>query len=245
MGRAFEVRKARKFKRWAAMAKVFSRIGKEIVIAIREGGPEAETNSRLRAAIQNAKAANMPLENVNRAIKRATDKDTSDFKEIVLEGYGPYGIAVLVEAATDNNNRTVANVRSYFNKYDGSLGTSGSVSFMFDHQCHFKIANSGQDIEELELELIDYGVEEVFDEEDGILLYGSFESFGNIQSYLESHNYEIISSGFERFPQTTKELTVEQVRDIEKLLERIEEDEDVQNVYHNMAYPEGYEAEGE
>ncbi len=242
MGRAFEFRKARKFKRWAAMAKTFSRIGKEIVIAIKEGGPDAETNSRLRAAIQNAKAANMPLENVNRAIKKATDKDTSDFKEIVLEGYGPHGIAVLVEAATDNNNRTVANVRSYFNKCDGNMGTSGSVSFMFDHQCHFKIENSGQDLEELELELIDFGAEEIFAEEDGILIYAGFSNFGSIQKYLESNETKIISSGFERIPSNTKELTGDEIKDMEKLIEKIEEDDDVQNVYHNMTYPDDYVA---
>jgi YebC/PmpR family DNA-binding regulatory protein len=242
MGRAFEFRKARKFKRWAAMAKTFSRIGKEIVIAIKEGGPDPETNSRLRAAIQNAKAANMPLENVNRAIKKATDKDTSDFKEIVLEGYGPHGIAVLVEAATDNNNRTVANVRSYFNKCDGNMGTSGSVSFMFDHQCHFKIENSGQDLEELELELIDFGAEEIFAEEDGILIYAGFSNFGSIQKYLEGNETKIISSGFERIPSNTKELTGDDIKDMEKLIEKIEEDDDVQNVYHNMTYPDDYVA---
>ncbi len=242
MGRAFEFRKARKFKRWAAMAKTFSRIGKEIVIAIREGGPDPETNSRLRAAIQNAKAANMPLDNVNRAIKKATDKDTSDYKETIFEGYAPHGIAVLVETATDNNQRTVANVRSYFNKCNGSLGTSGSVSFMFDHQCNFKIENTGQDLEELELELIDYGAEEIFTEEDGILIYAAFADFGKLQGYLETNDMKIISSGFERIPQTTKELNAEQIAEVEKLIEKIEEDDDVQNVYHNMTYPEGYVA---
>lgn len=238
MGRAFEFRKARKFKRWAAMAKTFSRIGKEIVIAIREGGPDPESNSRLRAAIQNAKAANMPMDNVNRAIKKATDKDTSDYKEIVLEGYGPHGIAVLVEAATDNNNRTVANVRSYFNKCNGSLGTSGSVSFMFTHQCHFKIEDRGQDLEELELEMIDYGAEEIFKDDDGIMIYAAFTDFGKIQKYLEDNDMGIISSGFERIPSNTKELNPEQVADLEKLLEKIEEDDDVQNVYHTMGYAE-------
>jgi len=241
MGRAFEFRKARKFKRWAAMAKTFSRIGKEIVIAIKEGGSDPETNSRLRAAIQNAKAANMPLDNVNRAIKKATDKDTSDYKEVVFEGYGPHGIAVLIETATDNNQRTVANVRSYFNKFGGNMGTSGSVSFMFDHQCHFKIPNNGQDLEELELELIDFGAEEIFEDEDGILIYADFSSFGSIQKYFEENNTEIISSGFERIPSNTKELSGDQIEEIEKLIEKIEEDDDVQNVYHNMTYPEGYE----
>ncbi|WP_461533525.1 YebC/PmpR family DNA-binding transcriptional regulator [Sinomicrobium sp.] len=235
MGRAFEFRKARKFKRWGAMAKTFTRIGKDIVIAVKEGGPNPESNARLRAVIQNAKAANMPKENVERAIKRASDKNTENYKEVLFEGYGPHGIAILVEAATDNNNRTVANIRSYFNKCNGSLGTSGSVEFMFDHTCNFRINAEGIDIEELELEMIDFGVEEVFADEDGILIYAPFESFGAIQKELESRdNIEILSSGFERIPQVTKKLDEEQVADIEKLLEKIEEDDDVQNVYHTM-----------
>ncbi len=174
MGRAFEFRKARKFKRWGQMAKTFTRIGKDIVMAIKEGGPDPESNSRLRAVMQNAKAANMPKDNVERAIKRATDKDTSNYKEILFEGYAPHGIAILVETATDNNNRTVANLRSYFNKCDGTLGTSGSVVFMFDHTCNFRIKNDGTDVEELELELIDFGAEEVFVDEDGIIIYAPF-----------------------------------------------------------------------
>lgn len=235
MGRAFEFRKARKFKRWDAMAKTFARIGKDIVIAVKEGGPDPETNSRLRAAIQNAKAANMPKDNVERAIKRATDKDTSDYKEVLFEGYAPHGIAVLIETATDNNNRTVANVRSYFNKTNGSLGTSGSVEFMFDHNCFFNIGAEGRDPEELELEFIDFGAEEVFVEEDKIMIYGKFSSFGSLQKHLEESDIEILSSGFERIPQTTKDLDEEQTADVEKLLEKLEEDDDVQNVYHNMA----------
>lgn len=234
MGRAFEFRKARKFKRWGKMAKTFTRIGKDIVMAIKEGGPDPESNSRLRAVMQNAKAANMPKENVERAIKRATDKDTSNYKEIVLEGYAPHGIAVLVETATDNNNRTVANIRSYFNKHDGSLGTSGSVVFMFDHTCNFRIKNDGTDVEELELEMIDFGAEEVFLDEDGIIIYAPFESFGSIQKHLEETKREILSSGFERMAQITKQLTPEQEEEVNKLLEKIEEDDDVQNVYHTM-----------
>lgn len=235
MGRAFEYRKARKMKRWDKMAKTFSRIGKDIVIAIKSGGPDPETNSKLRAVIQNARAANMPKDNIERAIKKATSKDQSDFKEALFEGYGPHGIAVLVETATDNNKRTVANIRSYFSKYNGSLGTSGSVSFMFDHTCQFKIAKEGiEDIEELELEFIDYGAEEVFEEEDGIMIFGSFENYGSLQSALEEQNKTIISSGFERIPQNTKKLTPEQEADVEKLLEKIEDDDDVQNVYHTM-----------
>ncbi|MGE0562825.1 MAG: YebC/PmpR family DNA-binding transcriptional regulator [Flavobacteriales bacterium] len=234
MGRAFEFRKARKFKRWGQMAKTFTRIGKDIVMAIKEGGPDPESNSRLRAVMQNAKAANMPKENVERAIKRATDKDTSNYKEVLFEGYAPHGIAILVETATDNNNRTVANLRSYFNKCDGTLGTSGSVVFMFDHTCNFRIKNDGTDVEELELELIDFGAEEVFVDEDGIIIYAPFESFGSIQKYLEENKKEILSSGFERIAQITKKLTPEQEADVNKLLEKIEEDDDVQNVYHTM-----------
>lgn len=234
MGRAFEFRKARKMKRWSAMAKAFTRIGKDIVMAVKEGGPDPDSNSRLRAVIQNAKSVNMPKENVERAIKRATDKDQGDYKEVVFEGYAPHGIAVLIETATDNNTRTVANIRSYFNKCDGSLGTSGSVVFMFDHTCNFRINPNNVDLEELELELIDFGVEEVFEDEDGILIYAPFESFGTIQKFLEENNMEILSSGFERFPQVTKKLTPEQIADVEKLLEKIEEDDDVQNVYHTM-----------
>ncbi len=234
MGRAFEFRKARKMKRWSAMSKAFTRIGKDIVMAVKEGGPDPDTNSRLRAVIQNAKAVNMPKDNVERAIKRASDKNLGDFKEILFEGYAPHGIAILVETATDNNTRTVANIRSYFNKCDGSLGTSGSVSFMFDHTCNFRIAVEGMDLEELELELIDCGVDEVFEDEDGILIYAPFESFGAIQGFLEERNIEILSSGFERIPQVTKKLTEEQAADVDKLLEKIEEDDDVQNVYHTM-----------
>ncbi|MGC6523161.1 MAG: YebC/PmpR family DNA-binding transcriptional regulator [Flavobacteriaceae bacterium] len=234
MGRAFEFRKARKMKRWSAMSKAFTRIGKDIVMAVKEGGPDPEHNSRLRAVIQNAKAVNMPKDNVERAIKRASDKSQEDYKEVLFEGYGPHGIAILVETATDNNTRTVANVRSYFNKCNGNLGTSGSVVFMFDHTCNFRIDAEGIDPEELELELIDFGAEEVFIDDDGILIYAPFESFGAIQSELESREINILSSGFERIPQTTKALDSDQAADVEKLLEKLEEDDDVQNIYHSM-----------
>ncbi|TVZ28499.1 YebC/PmpR family DNA-binding regulatory protein [Gillisia sp. Hel_I_86] len=234
MGRAFEFRKARKMKRWSAMAKAFTRIGKDIVMAVKEGGPDPDSNSRLRAVIQNAKSVNMPKDNIDRAIKRASDKSQGDYKIVLFEGYAPHGIAVLVETATDNNNRTVANVRMHFSKSDGNLGTSGSVEFMFDHTCNFRIDAEGQDAEELELELIDFGAEEVFEDEDGILIYAPFESFGAIQKELENRNIEILSSGFERIPQVTKKLSAEEAADVEKLLERLEEDDDVQNVYHTM-----------
>jgi len=199
------------------MAKTFTRIGKDIVMAVKEGGPDPASNSRLRAVIQNAKAANMPKENVERAIKKASDKDQGDYKEVLFEGYAPHGIAVLIETATDNNNRTVANVRAAFNKCNGNLGTSGSVEFMFDHTCNFRINGEGLDLEEMELEFIDHGVEEIFQDEDGVLIYAPFESFGAIQKELEGREIEILSSGFERIPQVTKELGG-----------------DVQNVYHSM-----------
>lgn len=236
MGRAFEFRKARKMKRWSAMAKTFTRIGKDIVMAVKEGGPNPDTNSRLRAVIQNAKAANMPKDNIERAIKKASDKDTANFKEVLFEGYAPHGIAVLVETATNNNNRTVANVRAAFNKCEGNLGTSGSVVFMFDHTCNFTIKKEdiSIDMEELELELIDFEVEEIFDDEEGIIIYAPFEQFGAIQSFFEENNVEIISSGFERIPTSTTKLSEEAQTDVEKLLERLEDDDDVQNVYHSM-----------
>lgn len=237
MGRAFEFRKARKLKRWSSMAKTFTRIGKDIVMAVKAGGPDAENNSRLRAVIQNAKAANMPKANVENAIKRASSKDQEDYKEIVLEGYGQHGVAVLVECTTDNNNRTVANVRSYFSKTDGSLGTNGMLDFIFDRKCVFKvIPKEGVDLEELELELIDFEVDDFFvDEETNLLnIYAPFASYGDIQKYLESNGLEIDNSGFERIPTDTKKLTEEQAADVEKLLDKLEEDDDVQNVYHNM-----------
>jgi YebC/PmpR family DNA-binding regulatory protein len=239
MGRAFEFRKARKMKRWSAMAKTFTRIGKDIVMAVKEGGPDPQNNSRLRAVIQNAKAANMPKDNVERAIKKASDKETQNFKEVLFEGYAPHGIAILVETATDNNNRTVANIRSYFNKCNGSLGTAGSVEFMFDHSCNFRIDPEGQDPEQLEFELIDFGLEELFVDDDGIIIYAPFENFGAIQKELENRSIEILSSGFDRIPNTMKSLSPDQVEEVEKLLEKIEEDDDVQNVYHNMEETNG------
>ena len=234
MGRAFEFRKARKMKRWSAMSKAFTRIGKDIVIAVKEGGPDPDSNSKLRAVIQNAKSVNMPKDNIERAIKRASDKSVGDYKEILFEGYGPSGIAILVETATDNNTRTVANIRSYFNKHNGNLGTSGSVVFMFNHTCNFKINKENIDIENLEFDLIDFGVEEVFEEDTSILIYGPFDSFGEIQKELESKKIEIISSGFDRIPNNLKEVSNEDRDENEKLLEKIENDDDVQNVFHNM-----------
>jgi YebC/PmpR family DNA-binding regulatory protein len=236
MGRAFEYRKARKMKRWANMAKTFTRITKEIVMAVKESGPDPDANPRLKAAIQNAKAANMPKDNVTRAIKRATDKDTSNYDFKVFEGYAPHGIAVLIETLSDNNNRTVADIRSYFTKVGGSLGVSGSVEFMFEHKCFFKIANEGQDIEELELEMIDYGVDEIVEdeEENQIILYAPFEEYGKVHSALNDKEMEILSSGTERFAMDTKELSEEDQADVQKLLDKLEENEDVTNYYHTM-----------
>ncbi|MDE7386558.1 MAG: YebC/PmpR family DNA-binding transcriptional regulator [Muribaculaceae bacterium] len=240
MGRAFEYRKARKLKRWGNMSRTFTRIGKEITIAAKAGGPDPDTNPRLRALMQNAKAANMPKDTVERAIKKATDKDSSDYKEITYEGYGPFGIAIFVEAATDNNTRTVANVRSYFTKHGGSLGTQGSLTFLFEHKSLFKIRpKDGVGLDDLELELIDYGVDELIEDEDEelgqyIALYGGFEDYSNIQKYLEENGFEIISSEFVRIPNDLKEVTPEQRATLDKLLEKLEEDEDVQNVFHNI-----------
>lgn len=243
MGRAFEFRKARKMKRWSKMAKTFSRIGKDIVIAIKEGGPEPESNAKLRAVMQNAKAANMPKDIVDRAIKKAKDKDTSNYKEVTFEGYAPHGIAIMVETATDNNNRTVAAVRAAFTKFNGNLGTNGSVEFMFERKCHFKIPMGELDPEELEFELIDAGIEELFAEEPDedaedqtatIMIYGPFESFGSIQKELENRELEILESGYERIPTNTTKLDPEQEAEVDKLLERLEEDDDVMNVYHTM-----------
>lgn len=246
MGRAFEFRKERKFKRWGHMAKTFTKIGKEITIAVKQGGPDVTGNPRLRALLQTARGENMPKENIERAIKRASEKDQADYKEIIYEGYGPHGVAILVETATDNTNRTVANVRSYFTKFGGNLGTSGSVAFMFDHKCVFKIAKTAAiDVDELELELIDFGADEVFvdtiEDKDGnekevITICGEYTSFNTIQKYIEDKGYEMISAGFDRFPNgETKELSDADREDVDKLLEKLEEDDDVQNVYNNMA----------
>jgi YebC/PmpR family DNA-binding regulatory protein len=242
MGRAFEYRKARKMKRWGNMARTFTKIGKEISICVKASGPDPDANPRLRVLMQNAKTANMPKDNVERAIKKAISKDFADYKDMVYEGYGPFGIAVLVETQTDNPTRTVANVRSAFNRYGGSLGTSGSLSFIFDRKSVFKIVpKEGIDIEGLELEMIDYGAEEMEMDENEIVIYGQPEDFARIQNYLEENQYEIVSAEFERFPNDTKELNEEQRATLDKLIEKLEDDEDVSNVYHNMA-PEEDEA---
>jgi YebC/PmpR family DNA-binding regulatory protein len=235
MGRAFEYRKATKMKRWGNMARVFTKLGKQITIAVKDGGSEADTNPRLRALIQQAKKENMPKENVERAIKKAFAKDEADYKEMNYEGYGPFGIAIFVETATDNPTRTVANVRSYFNKFGGSLGTSGSLQFLFDHKCVFTIAKKdGVSLEDLELELIDYGVEELVEDENDIVLYADFPAYSALQKHLEENGFEIQSAEFERIPNDLKDVNDEQREQLMKLIDKIEDDEDVQNVYHNM-----------
>jgi YebC/PmpR family DNA-binding regulatory protein len=236
MGRAFEFRKARKMKRWSAMAKTFTRIGKDISMAVKEGGPNPETNSRLRAVIQNAKSANMPKDNVERAIKKASGSDSANYVEMSLEGYAPHGVAIFVECTTDNNNRTVANVRSYFNKCDGNLGTNGSLEFIFDRKAVFTISASQieMDLEELEMELIDAGLEELENDEGTLTVTTDFTDFSNMQKQLESMNIELESSELQRFPNNTKSLDLEDAKLVLKLIDKLEEDEDVQNVFHDM-----------
>ncbi|MBL7897125.1 MAG: YebC/PmpR family DNA-binding transcriptional regulator [Crocinitomicaceae bacterium] len=238
MGRAFEFRKGRKLKRWGAMSKAFTKIGKELSQAVKEGGPNPESNSRLRVIIQNAKAANMPKDNIERAIAKATSKDTSSYKEMVYEGYGPYGIAILIETLTDNPTRTVANVRAAFTKFNGTLGTSGSLDFAFERKCMFRISAEGINMDEFELEIIDFGGEEVDkdEEENEIIIYGPFESFGSIQKFLDEKKIEIKSAGLERIPTDTKKLTEEEEASVQKLIDRLEEDDDVNNVFHTMGH---------
>ncbi len=238
MGRAFEYRKAAKMKRWGHMARTFTKIGKQIAIAVKAGGPEPENNPHLRAIIQTAKRENMPNANVERAIKNAMGKDTKDFKEVTYEGYGPHGIAIFVDAATDNTTRTVANVRAVFNKYGGNMGTQGSLSFLFDQKCVFTFKKKeGLDMEELILELIDYGVEEDFDEDDEaneITIYGDPKSFGELQKHLEEAGFEVTGAEFTRIPNDTKEVNEAEREVIDKMVDILEDDEDVQNVYTNM-----------
>ena len=235
MGRAFEFRKARKFKRWDKMSKAFTRLGKEIAMSVKESGPNPETNSRLRTAIQNAKGVNMPKDRIEAAIKRASSKEEKDYEEVVYEGYAPHGIAVVVECATDNLNRTVANVRMHFSKGGGSLGKTGSLDFMFDRKGIFKISSEGVNLEDLELELIDFGAEDIYEHEGEIIIETPFTEFGNMQKGLEEKGLEVISAEVQRIPTTRTELTEEQEEEVLGLIERFEEDDDVQAVYHNMA----------
>ncbi|MFN4007314.1 MAG: YebC/PmpR family DNA-binding transcriptional regulator [Chitinophagaceae bacterium] len=239
MGRIFEVRKATMFARWDRMAKQFTRIGKEIVIAVKAGGADPATNPALRRCIQNAKSVNMPKDRVEAAIKRALGKDTTNYDEILYEGYAPHGVALLVETATDNHVRTVANIKSHFNKGGGSLGNSGSVSFQFKKMGVFKLKNEGLNIEDLELELIDFGLEELGESTDDegnsiIVLRCAFVDFGNLQKALEERNIATLSAEIEWIPTTTVPVTDAQAEDVSKLIERLEQDEDVSKVFHNM-----------
>jgi len=236
MGRAFEYRKDRKMKRWSQMAKVFTKIGREIALAVKEGGPEPSTNPRLRMAIQNGKLANMPKVNVENAIKRAISKDAEDLNEMIYEGFGPHGIAFLIETLTDNPTRTVAGMRLYLNRSGGALGTTGSVAFMFDHVGEFVFELGDKKIDDIELDLIDGGAEEIeLSEDNMVYVYTAFEDFGTMQSKLEELGIEVKEASLQRFPQVTKELTEEQKEEIEKLIDRFDDDDDVQKVFHNMA----------
>ena len=238
MGRAFEYRKATKLKRWGHMARTFTKIGKEITIAVQGGGPEPENNPTLRAIIATAKRENMPKDNIERAIKNAMGKDKSDYKHVSYEGYGPHGIAIFVDTLTDNTTRTVGDVRSVFNKFDGNLGTTGSLSFLFDHKAVFTFKKKDDvDMEDLILELIDYGVEEDFDvddEEGEVTIYGEPTSFGDIQKHLEEAGFEITSAEFTYIPNDLKDVTPEQRETIDKMIEKLEDFDDVQDVYTNM-----------
>ncbi|GAC1383716.1 MAG: YebC/PmpR family DNA-binding transcriptional regulator [Ginsengibacter sp.] len=235
MGRIFEVRKSTMFARWDKMAKQFTRIGKEIDMAVKQGGPEPDNNSALRRCIINAKAVNMPKDRVDAAIKRAMGKDKSNYEEMLYEGYAPHGVAILVEAATDNPTRTVANVRMHFNKNNGSLGTSGSVSFLFNRIGEFKIKNLGQNTEDMELELIDYGLEEIGEDSEGnIIIRTTYSEFGHMSKALEEKGIEIITAELVRIPTTTVELNEDYANEVLKLVDQMEQDDDVQKVYHNL-----------
>lgn len=221
-------------KRWAGMAKAFTKVGREIAMAVKEGGPDPDYNPRLRLAMQNAKAVNMPKANVESAIKRATSKEAENYEQVTFEGYAPHGVAMIVVATTDNNNRTVANVRHVFSKYGGSLGVSGSVEFMFSRKGQFRVKTSDHDMEELELELIDHGLDEIRHEEEHLLLYSAFEDFGSLQQALEERNIEVVNAEIVYLPSHTKELSDEQAEEVIKLLDKMEEDDDVANIFHNM-----------
>lgn len=223
------------FARWDRMAKQFTRIGKEIDIAVKQGGPDPDNNSALRRCIINAKAVNMPKDRVDAAIKRAQGKDKTDYQEVLYEGYAPHGVAVLVETATDNNTRTVANVRMHFNRGSGALGTSGSVAFTFNRMGEFKIKKNNLDIEELELELIDYGLEEIGEDAEGnIIIRTAYNEFGHMSKALEEKGIEIITAELTRIPTTTVELDEDASTEVLKLIDNLEQDDDVQKVYHNL-----------
>ncbi|MBC9912498.1 YebC/PmpR family DNA-binding transcriptional regulator [Chitinophaga varians] len=235
MGRIFEVRKSTMFARWDRMAKAFTRVGKEIAIAVKNGGPDPDNNPALRRCILNAKSANMPKDRVEAAIKRAMGKDKTDYEEVVYEGYAPHGVAVIIDTATDNTTRTVANLRMHFTKGGGALGNSGSVGFLFNRVGEFKVKNAGQDLEELELELIDFGLEEIGEDSEGnIIIRAAFNEFGNMAKALEDKGLEVTSSELKRIPTTTVELNEEQAKEVLELVDRLEQDDDVQQVFYNL-----------
>ncbi len=235
MGRIFEVRKSTMFARWDKMAKQFTRLGKEIDMAVKQGGADPDNNSSLRRCMINAKAVNMPKDRVEAAIKRALGKDKTDYEEIVYEGYARHGVAIVVETATDNSTRTVANVRMHFNRGDGNLGTSGSVSFMFTRLGEFKIKSEGQNLEELELDLIDYGLEEIGEDAEGnIVIRTTYSEFGHMAKALEEKGIPVITAELTRIPTTTVDLSDEDSKDVLELVDKLEQDEDVQKVYHNL-----------
>ncbi len=235
MGRAYEFRKGRKMKRWSAMSKAFTKLGKEIVMAVKSGGADLAGNNRLRAAIQNAKGVNMPKDNIDAAIKRALGKDEKEMDEIVYEGYGPHGIPFIVETATDNPNRTIANLRVIFSRNGGAIGTSGSVSFMFSRKAVFRFPAEGLNVEDLELELIDFGADEIAQEEDEIVVYADLSDFGAMQKALEDKKINVTTAELQRIPSVFKEdLSDEQADEVIELIEKLEDDDDVQAVYHNM-----------
>ena len=239
MGRIFEKRKHKMFARFAKMSQAFNRVRKEIEIAVKAGGPDPKGNARLRIALQNAKSVNMPKDRVEAAIKRASSKDTTGYSEIVYEGYGPHAVAIMVECATDNPTRTVANVRHLFRKYEGNLGSNGSISFMFEHKALIKINRAAvSDIDEFELDLIDFGLNELLYDDESIYIYTMFEDFGSMQKALEENNLEVVSSEFQWVPNNFKELSPEQSEEVTKLIDALEDDEDVQGVYHNVAQTE-------
>ena len=234
MGRVFEKRKYKMFARYDKMAKGFTRVGKEIAIAIKLGGGDPAGNARLRVAIQNAKGLNMPKDRIDAAIKRATSKDVSNLEEVNYEGKGPFGVAILCECATDNPTRTVANIRMNFNRGGGELGKTGSLDYLFDRKGVFRIKNENINLDELEMELIDFGADEIESDNEEIVIYTAFTSFGNMQKALETKNLHIISSELERIPNTTVELSDEQLEEVMVLIGKLEEDDDVQTVYHNL-----------
>ena len=238
MGRAFEYRKATKMKRWGHMARTFTKLGKQIAVAVKAGGPEPENNPTLRAIIATCKRENMPKDNIERAIKNAMGKDQSEYKTMTYEGYGPHGVAVFVDTLTDNPTRTVGDVRSVFNKFNGNLGTMGSLAYLFDHKCVFSFKKTeGLDMDEMILDLIDYGVEDEFDEDEeegSVTIYGDPKCFGQIQKHLEENGFEVIGAEFAYIPNDLKEVTDEERESIDKMVERLEEFDDVQTVYTNM-----------